>query len=169
MARRERHPVVADALAIYLADHFAGATFGLELVRRCRAKNDGTPFAAPLSELVREVEADRRTLLKLMRRLGAEPSLVKTAVGWTLEKARRLKPNGDLFAYTPLSRVAELEILQTGIAGKRALWTALDAHFSERDRAEGLDFGALAERAARQIEVVERLRLEAAAIAFRAS
>src|SRR5918994_29253 len=143
MGRRERHEVVADALAIYLADHFAG----------------------PLSELVHEVEADRRTLLSLMRRLGAEPSLVKTAVGWTLEKARRLKPNGDLFAYTPLSRVAELEILLTGVAGKRALWTALEARFAGEE-VEGFDFAALAQRAERQIAVLERLRLDAAAIAF---
>ena len=157
---------MTDALATYLSDHFAGATFGLELVRRCRAKNEGTPFAAPLSDLVREIEADRRTLLALMRRLGLEPSIVKTAVGWTLEKARRLKPNGSVFAYTPLSRVAELEILVTGIMGKRALWKALEAHFSAGERIEGFDFAALAERAARQLEVAERLRLDAAAIAF---
>jgi hypothetical protein len=157
---------VTDALATYLSDHFAGATFGLELVRRCRAKNEGTPFAAPLSDLVREIEADRRTLLALMRRLGLEPSIVKTAVGWTLEKARRLKPNGSVFAYTPLSRVAELEILVTGIMGKRALWKALEAHFPAGERIEGFDYGALAERAERQLEVAERLRLDAAAIAF---
>ena len=157
---------MTDALATYLSDHFAGATFGLELVRRCRAKNEGTPFAAPLSDLVREIEADRRTLLALVKRLGLEPSIVKAAVGWTLEKARRLKPNGSVFAYTPLSRLAELEILVTGITGKRALWQALDAHFPAGERIEEFDFGALAERAEGQLEVAERLRLDAAAIAF---
>jgi hypothetical protein len=157
---------VPRALEIYLTDHFAGATFGVELVRRCCSKNEGTKFAAPLAELVRQIEADRSTLLKLLRRLDTTPSLFKTSVGWTLEKARRLKRNGRPFAYTPLSRVAELEILETGIAGKRALWAALDALYSDDPRFAGFDFAALAKRAEEQIETVERLRLAAARVAF---
>jgi hypothetical protein len=157
---------VADALAIYLTDHFAGATFGLNLLRRCRAKNEGTLFAAPLTDLVREVEADRSTLLSLLKRVGAKPSLIKTAGGWTLEKLLRLKPNGDPFTYTPLSRMAELELLATGIAGKRAMWVALDSVSAWDGRLEAFDFRALAERAERQLESVERLRLDAAALTF---
>lgn len=153
-------------LEIYLTDHFAGATFGVELVRRCRSKNEGTKFAAPLGDLVRQIEADRSMLLKLLRRLDAAPSLFKTSLGWSLEKVRRLKPNGRPFAYTPLSRVAELEILETGIAGKRALWAALDALYPDDPRFASFDFAALAERAEEQIQTVERLRLEAARVAF---
>jgi hypothetical protein len=112
---------VADLLAIYLTDHFAGATFGVELVRRSRSKNEGSPFAAPLAELAQDIEADRRTLLSLMGRLDVRPSVLKTSAGWALEKVRRLKPNGGRWSYTPLSRVAELELLVSGIAGKRAM------------------------------------------------
>lgn len=155
---------MSDHLSIYLTDHFAGATSGLELVRRCRRQNEGSRFAAPLSELVREIEADRRMLLAVMRRLGVEPSLVKTSVAWVLERASRLKPNGRPLEYTPLDRVVELESLTLGIAGKRALWRALeDVPSSE---VAGADFEALAERASVQLATVERLRREAARLAF---
>lgn len=162
----ETTDLVADALGIYLADHFAGATFGLNLLRRCRARNEGTPFAAPLADLVREVEADRRTLLSLLKRVGAKPSIMKTVAGWTLEKVLSLKPNGDAFAYTPLGRLAELELLVTGIAGKRAMWVALESVSTQDGRLDAFDFRALAERAERQLETVERLRLDAAALTF---
>jgi hypothetical protein len=157
---------VADPLAIYLTDHFAGATFGVELVRRCRRNNEGSGFAAPLDELTREIEADRSTLLALMRRLDVRPSLVKTAAGWGLEKACRLKPNGRPLTYTPLARVAELELLASGIVGKRAMWRALGARYPEDARLAGFDFQRLAERADAQYDRAELLRLEAAALAF---
>jgi hypothetical protein len=158
--------VVLDPLSIYLTDHFAGATSGLELVRRCWRKNEGSRFAAPLSELVREIEADRRTLLAVMRRLDVEPSLLKTSGAWVLEKVARLKPNGPPLAYTALDRVVELETLTLGIAGKRALWRTLDDLFSSEDRLAGADFNALAERAEVQLATAERLRREAARLAF---
>jgi hypothetical protein len=159
---------VPDPLSIYLTDHFAGATSGLELVRRCLRRNEGSHFAAPLSDLVREVEADRRALLAVMRRLGVEPSLLKTSAAWVLEKVARLKPNGPLLAYTPLDRVVELESLTLGIAGKRALWRALGDLSSSENRLAGADFNALAERAEVQLATAERLRREAARLAFAA-
>lgn len=157
-----------DPLSIYLTDHFAGATSGLELVRRCRRKNEGSRFAAPLAELVRDIEADRRTLLAVMRGAGIEPSLLKTSAAWLLEKVARLKPNGPPLAYTPLDRVVELESLTLGIAGKRALWRALDDVFTDDNRPAGADFKALAERAELQLVTAERLRREAARVAFAA-
>jgi hypothetical protein len=165
-AERKAQTSVADALAIYLTDHFAGATFGLNLLRRCCAKNEGTLFAAPLTDLVHEVEADRSTLLSLLKTVGAKPSVIKTAAGWTLERLLRLKPNGDPFTYTPLSRMAELELLVTGIAGKRAMWVALDSVSARDGRLDAFDFRALAERAERQLDSVERLRLDAVALTF---
>jgi hypothetical protein len=159
---------VSDPLSIYLTDHFAGATSGLELVRHCHRRNEGSRFAAPLSELVREIEADRRTLLAVMRRLGVQPSLLKTSAAWVLEKVARLKPNGPPLAYTPLDRVVELESLTLGIAGKRALWRALGDLSMSEDRLAGPDFNYLAERAEVQLGTAERLRREAARLAFSA-
>jgi hypothetical protein len=157
---------VSDALHIYLQDHLAGATFGLELVRRCQRNNEGSEYAEPLAQLSAEIAADRQTLEEVMHDVGGKPSRSKVALGWTLEKVRRLKPNGAFFDYTPLARVVELESLAIGIAGKRAMWRALDEVVPREDRGRH-DFSALADRATDQLSRVDALRLDAARAAFR--
>jgi len=157
---------VAAALHIYLQDHLAGATFGLELIQRCQRNNEGSELAEPLARLTAEVAEDRRTLQEIMRDVGAEASRTKVAAGWALEKVRRLKPNGKLFEYTPLARLVELESLAIGISGKRAMWRALENIASQDQRLARHDFPALAERADDQLARIEVLRLEAAPTAF---
>jgi hypothetical protein len=158
---------VASALHIYLQDHLAGATFGLELVQRCRRNNEGTEFAEHLAELTAEIAEDRQTVQQIMRDVGADVSHTKVAAGWTLEKIRRLKLNGSVFEYTPLARVVELESLALGIAGKRAMWQALDDVASSENRLGPHDFSRLTERADDQLLRVNALRLDAARAAFR--
>ena len=157
---------MAAALHIYLQDHLAGATFGLQLVQRCQRNNEGSELAEPLAKLTAEIAEDRRTLQAIMRDVGAEASRTKVAAGWTLEKVRRLKPNGKLFEYTPLARVVELESLAIGISGKKAMWRALEDVFSQDRRLARHDFPALAQRADDQLARVEDLRLAAARNAF---
>jgi hypothetical protein len=157
---------VALALHIYLQDHLAGATFGVQLVQRCQRNNEGSELAEPLAKLAAEIADDRRMLLAIMRDVGAEASRTKVAAGWTLEKLRRLKPNGGLFEYTPLARVVELESLAIGISGKKAMWRALEEVASHEQRLVHHDFPALAERADDQLARVETLRLDAARTAF---
>jgi hypothetical protein len=157
---------VASALHIYLQDHLAGATFGLQLVQRCQQNNEGSELTQPLANLTAEIAEDRRTLQAIMRDVGAEASRTKVAAGWTLEKLRRLKPNGALFEYTPLARVMELESLAIGIAGKRAMWRALDDVALGEADLDRHDFSRLAERADDQLARVEALRREAARTAF---
>jgi hypothetical protein len=156
---------VGEPLHTYLADHLAGATFGLALVRRCHGKNEGSAFEKPLGELVREIELDRATLIAVMAAVGAKPSRTKTWAAWILEKARRLKPNGRPLRDTLLSRLLELEILSIGITVKRALWRALE-EVGLPDRTNGFDFRRLAERAEAQLDAVEAMRLQAARDAF---
>lgn len=152
-------------LAIYLNDHLAGAALGVELARRLRASNEGdAELGEPLAVICAEIEADRRTLLEVMQRLGINRCIAKPAAAWVAEKLGRLKLNGQLRGYSPLSRLVELEGLSIGIAGKLQLWQALQ-HTLGKGLGE-FDFGRLAERAARQREAVERLRLDAAARAL---
>ncbi len=157
---------MATALHIYLQDHLAGATFGLQLVQRCERNNEGSDLAEPLAKLTAEIAEDRRTLQAIMRDVGAEASRAKVAAGWALEKVRRLKPNGKLFEYTPLARLVELESLAIGISGKKAMWRALENIASHERRLAHHDFPALAERADDQLARVEVLRLDAARTAF---
>ena len=153
-------------LAIYLNDHLAGSTGALELARRARSANRGTPFEAGFDRLATEIDEDREVLLDVMRRLGVSRDPVKEAAGWLAEKAGRLKLNGRLTGYSPLSRVLELELLALGVEGKRGLWRAL-ARVADGDaRLEGVDLDALAGRAEHQRRLLERERLRAAELAF---
>jgi hypothetical protein len=147
-------------LGIYLNDHLAGATAGVELARRVAAHNQGTEAGLVLAAVRDEIEADRDTLEGLMERLGVDRSRIKPAAGWLAERLGRLKPNGHLLSDSPLGYVVELEALCTGITGKKMLWRALERSLEEPP--PGFDFAALAERAESQRERVEAQRLAAA-------
>jgi hypothetical protein len=150
---------------IYLNDHLAAAVAGTELARRVLHNNRQTRLRPDLERLVREIDEDRRTLEGLIQRLGISRSTLKTSSAWVAEKVARLKLNGRLLRYSPLSRVEELEALSIGVAGKQALWAVL-----KRLQSEGEDFGLdlddLQSRAQRQRRLLERRRLETAAAAF---
>lgn len=151
-------------LAIYLNDHLAGSVVGVELARRARASNEETELGRTLAEVCGEIEADQQTLRRLMARLDIAESKVKISGAWVAEKLGRLKPNGQLRGYSPLSRVVELEGLCAGVAGKAMLWKALGETFG--GGLSGYDFDSLAARAEAQEKRLEACRLDAAAIAF---
>lgn len=152
-------------LGIYLNDHLAGATVGVELARRLRSSNRDDPeLGVPLREICAEIETDRETLRRTMERLVIRRGCLKPAAAWTGEKLGRLKPNGRLRGYSPLSRVVELEMLAIGIVGKARMWRALEPTLG--DSVDGLDFGAFAERADRQRARVEELHRIATRRAF---
>jgi len=157
---------VGKRIAIYLNDHLAGATLGVELARRLRGSNQGDPdFGPALAELCVEIEADRETLKRVMERLGVGQSKLKPFTAVLGERLGRLKLNGQLRGYSPLSRLDELEFLQLGVTGKQRLWRALE-HSRSADLRE-FDLGALAERASGQLGRLEELHLKAAPLALR--
>ncbi len=142
---------------------------GCELAGRLAGENRREEkFASPLKELAAEVRADRQELRALMDRLGIGVDRAKQLAGWTAEKLGRLKLNGQLLGYSPLSRVVELEALRLGIAGKQAMWrTLLDL----ADGARALDAEELRRferRAVQQLKAVDDLHREAVTEAFRA-
>jgi hypothetical protein len=153
-------------LAIYLNDHLAGATVGVELGRRALRENEGSELGIFLRGLLAEISEDRATLVQLMERLSIQRSKAKTAAAWTAEKLGRLKLNGQIRGYSPLSRLVELEGLAAGIEGKRSLWLALAQIRDRERRLLELDLDALAERAQSQRERLELHRLAAAAAAL---
>jgi hypothetical protein len=156
---------VADKLlSIYLNDHLAGSTVGVELSKRARSANQGTVLGEWLTGLSREIEEDRATLERLMDELGVRRDHLKTKSAWIAEKAGRLKLNGQLTGYSPLSRLVELESLHLGVNGKLDMWKALGRTLG--DRVEGFDFEELARRAERQARELEQRRLDAAAEAL---
>ncbi|MFP5389802.1 MAG: hypothetical protein ACLGG5_10960 [Thermoleophilia bacterium] len=153
-------------LSIYLNDHLAGATLGVELARRLRGSNQGdSDFGPALAELCVEIEADRETLKGVMDQLGVGQSKLKPLAAVLGERLGRLKLNGQLRGYSPLSRLDELELLQLGVTGKQRLWQALE-HTRSADLRD-FDLDALAERARGQLSRLQELHSKAAALALR--
>jgi hypothetical protein len=155
-----------DLLAIYLQDHLAGATAGLELVRRARGSNEGTSYGDFLAQLEREIEEDRDRLRELMRQLGVGEDRLKIAAAWTVEKAGRLKLNGRLTGYSPLSRVVELEGLSAGVTGKLSGWRSLRALAERDERLDPVELDRLIARAERQLSSLAEHQRTAAAEAL---
>jgi len=151
-------------IGIYLEDHWAGATGGVELARRLRSSNRESEWAEDLARVCGEVEADREALGDVMKALGVRRNLPKAYGAWAMEKVGRLKLNGRLTGYSPLSRVVELEMLMIGITGKLGLWEGLRS--AGRSELGGFDFEELAKRAEAQREVVKKIHRAATTEAF---
>src|SRR3954470_21010564 len=155
-------------LPIYLNDHYAGSTLGAELAKRAAKNNDGNAeFGPPLRTLASEIEHDRETLKQLMGRLGVSEDRFKTTLFWVGEKVGRLKPNGELLRFSPLSRVVEMEGLITGVGGKLSLWRTLLELAEREDRLEEGELEVLAGRAEDQLLRLHALRGAAGLGAFR--
>jgi len=153
-------------LAIYLQDHLAGATAGLELARRSAGANAGTPYGPFLERLRDEIVEDRQSLVEIMERFGIGADRLKNAGAWTLEKAGRLKLNGSWTSYSPLSRVIELDGLTTGVRVKLSLWENLRVVASGEPHLAEAELDRLVERAQSQLEGLGQERARASREAF---
>jgi hypothetical protein len=153
-------------LRIYLNDHLAGSMIGVELARRARAENEGTPIGEYLGVLLGELREDRATLENVMLALGLTRDWLKEGVAWMGGKLGRLKLNGQLKSHSPLSRVEVLEGLCIGTEGRLALWRTLRRLARKDERLGRFDFGALIIRTEQHRRSLERLRQQAADEAF---
>jgi hypothetical protein len=153
-------------LRIYLQDHLAAATGGAELARRVRGANEGTPYGEQLAKLADDIEADRRTLESIMDDLGFGADRAKNLGFWVAEKAGRLKLNGQLTGYSPLSRMIELEGLIAGVGGKLSLWRTLREVADSVPELDPERLGRLIERGEQQLQTLNELRSRAGSEAF---
>jgi hypothetical protein len=154
-------------LAIYLGDHYAASVAAVHLARRAARSNRGTRYGEVLADVAAEIEEDRQALEGIMERLHVGPDRAKAAIAWSAEKLGRLKLNGQLTGYSPLSRLEELEILALGVEGKLALWQAL-GRAPNHGALEG-ELETLIKRARSQRRRLERQRLDAAPEALSAT
>ncbi len=148
---------------IYLNDHLAGATAGVELFRRGAAARRGTAAGAALERLTAEVAEDRASLRAVMGDLDVPVRHYKLIGGWGVERLGRLKSNGHLLSRSPLSDLVELEGMRLGVQGKHAGWRSLRVWADAEPRLDPVALDALAERAERQAAELEELRVAAAA------
>jgi hypothetical protein len=149
-------------LSIYLQDHMAGAVAGVELARRVKGSNRDQPYGDELAAICDEIEADREALSGVMDALGVGGNPVKQGGAWVGEKLGRLKLNGRLMGYSPLSRLVELEGLIIGVTGKVELWRSLGTVADSEPALKQVDLRGLARRAENQRKRLERLHERAA-------
>jgi hypothetical protein len=154
-------PVRQRMLGIYLNDHLAGATGGVELVRRMVQEHRDSVYGSELEHLATEISQDRQTLLRLLADLDVPARRYKMCGAWLAEKAARLKPNGRLRLRSGLTIVVELEALRIGVEGKALLWRGLLAAAARDSRLDGRRLQELLDRARRQTEVVDSLHSRA--------
>jgi hypothetical protein len=157
---------IGALLGIYLNDHLGGATLGVELARRSLRNNRGTEFEGFLEHLLQEIVEDRQALERFMAARGVARSRVKPLLGLVGERVGRLKPNGRLLQYSPLSRLVELEGLTLGVTGKLAMWRLLREHEGAGPPGAGVDFDELERRAERQLADLDLRRREAGRLAL---
>lgn len=153
-------------LGIYLNDHLAGATGGLELARRTARATRGSRVGSTLDRIVTEVEEDRESLLAAMRALGVPVRQYKVYAGWLGERLGRLKLNGHLLDRSPLSTLVELEALRLGVEGKAAGWRTLRTVAERDQRLDVGTFDRLIGRAREHADTLEELRVQTAAEIF---
>jgi len=142
-----------DPLHIYVKDHFAGATAGLDLAKRMARRAP----RGPLPAIASEIESDRQTLREVLFALDLTPAALKTAVGWLAEKASRVPLSDRIRAHPQSNAVLELETLIAGVSGKLQLWRALADLASKDQRLRRFDFTELERRAEGQRSRLEEL------------
>lgn len=150
-----------DLLRIYLNDHLAGAAVGTERARslaESEAERDPA-LADAVAPIADEIAEDRADLLQIMRSLDVPVRRYKIVAGRLAERVGRLKANGRVVRRSPLTPMLELELLRLGVEGKAAAWRTLRRLADADDRLDPVHLDGLLERADRQLETLEQLRL----------
>jgi hypothetical protein len=156
----------AKRLGIYLNDHLAGSVGGLELAVRTETENRSNPVGRYLAAFIPELRHDQSILKAVMQALELKEDPLKTRLAWVGEKLGRLKLNGSLVRYSPLSRLVELEGLCVATEGRLSLWRTLARLSSKDSRLAAFDFEALIARGETQLQALQHLRARAADVAF---
>jgi hypothetical protein len=153
---------MAARLVTYLQDHLAGARFAVTLLEDLVAQEVDLQTADVAKLLLPEIEKDQNVLQDLITRLNADRSTLKEATAWLTQKASRAKLNlGECFGI-----FESVELLSLGVLGKKALWKTLRELREVNSIMSGLDVETLVQRAERQHERLEQLRLSLCRRAF---
>jgi hypothetical protein len=153
-------------LHLYLQDHEAASVGGVRLAQRCHRSNRGTEFESALAELDTAIREDRSKLRAILRQIGTSPNRPKRVLAWCAATAGRLKLNGRLVSYSPLSRLVEIEALTAAVTAKLCLWNTLaDPSIPDRRLDEGMIL-RLQQRAVSQLGLLTLLHRDAADVVF---
>ncbi|WP_156252855.1 hypothetical protein [Pseudactinotalea terrae] len=113
-----------ELVEIYLSDHAAAARAMIGRLRRMADSYDGE-LAAVTAQLAEALTRERDWILEVMASDGLSVSRWKATATTLGELVGRLKLNGRLFQTSPLTPLLELELLASGLRGKRSGWRTM--------------------------------------------
>lgn len=150
---------------LYLNDHLAAAAGWTALATRIARWNAGTPLGDAAQTLRRDLTDELPLLRILLRETGGRERRGKQWVARGAERLGRLRPNGSLRGYSPLSRLIDTEALVAGLALRAAMWRSLAIAFGPHHTLGHCTLHELVARAERQAtELDEHVRHMATAL-----
>ncbi|SFN81012.1 hypothetical protein SAMN05660359_00039 [Geodermatophilus obscurus] len=155
-----------ELLGVYVNDHLAAATGGIELVGRMLGVHRGSRWEPPLEQLLTELRDERAALLRVTRAVGIPVRQYKQLGVWLAEKVSRAKLNGRLLSRSPLSDLVEFEFLASAVRGKRSGFETLRIVAEVDQRLDRAELDRLIDQAHRQYEWLTEARREVAAEVF---
>ena len=149
-----------QGLDVYLTDHLAGATAGVNLAQTAAQEHRADEHGAFFGEIASEIKADYDELERLIDDIGTDRSATKTAAAEIGSKMMAPKFTGgdddDLNAFV------SLETLSIGVEGKLCMWKALRLVQDSNATLQSFELDELIERAQSQRDRLEAKRLEVA-------
>lgn len=153
-------------LATYLNNHLAASTSVLELLAQLAASHEGRALGPFFATLRADILTERQQLEELMALLAIQENSLRQAGAWLTEQVSRLKLHLDSPTDEALRLLEALEIITTGLAGKRSLWQSLAVAAATVPALQGVDYPTLVARTEEQQQRVEAIRLQVAANAL---
>jgi hypothetical protein len=145
-------------LGAYLNDHFARAGAGVDLSRRLANTQHDTPAGRELERILREVAADRESLLSIMDTLHLPVRRRHGLAAWASSKTGLLVDRRS-----PLNGILQLEALLLAVERTAACWRTLRAVADNDSRLDAHHLDDLAGRARGQIDTLKELLARAVA------
>jgi hypothetical protein len=155
-----------DLLGVYVNDHLAAATGGIELVSRMLGRHRGGKYEARLEELLDELREERSTVRGSMADLGIPVRQYKQIASWLGEKVSRAKLNGHVLSRSPLSDLVEFEFIATAVLAKRAGFETMRAIAAVEPKLDGALLDRMIAQADKQHDWLADVRREVAAEVF---
>lgn len=156
-----------ERFGIYLNDHRAGSIGGRALARRLARSNRGSELGRFLDDVfLPQLERERRRLHVLCSEMSLSRNLGKELLAKGTELVARLKRNGQMWGYSPLSRVVEIEALVSGVTAKQRLWVTMAELGIGGSQFDGETLEGLIAGAETHIRILEAHHLEAVRAAF---
>lgn len=149
-----------EGLEVYLTDHLAGATAGVNLAQMATEEHRSDEHGAFFGEIASEIKADYETLEQLISELGVGKSATKAAAAEIGSKIMAPKFTGG--DDDELNAFITLETLSMGVEGKICMWKALKTVKDAYPTLGSYDLDDLIARGESQRERIEATRLEIA-------